>query len=241
MSTRHAVGFLRAPSIVDPMRSSSQQQRARLRVLHVITSLDRGGAEGVLHRLVVESSAHIHHVVVCLSDLGHFGRLIRSSGTTVYALGMRKNPSDVLAVAALYRIIKRERPDVVQTWLYHSDLLGGVIARWGGVRQVVWGIRNSPLTGDRSRLGTRMVARLCAVLSYFVPTMIISCSERAAREHELRGYRGENMAVIPNGCDLEAFVPDAAARTRIRAESATRRSWWGWWGAGIRKRITPRC
>ena len=29
----------------------------------------------------------------------------------------------------LYKIVKKSRPDLIQTWMFHSNLLGGLIGR----------------------------------------------------------------------------------------------------------------
>lgn len=188
----------------------------RLKVLHVITSLGQGGAETVLYRLAAASSSRVEHVVVSLRDLSYYGPRLQQGGITVLALGMPQGPRALFALLRLYRIIADERPDVVQTWMYHADLLGGLIARWAGVKGLVWGIRNSGLDAKKSSFPSRMIVRICALLSGRIPAAIACCSARAARIHKDIGYRADIFTVIPNGYDLARFAPDAEARARVR-------------------------
>ena len=99
-------------------------------VVHVISGLDQGGAETVLHRLVTAQGGQADHTVVSLGDEGVFGPQLRRAGVAVHALDMKKGPvAAVSGVWRLYRLLKSARPDVVQTWMYHADLLGGLAAR----------------------------------------------------------------------------------------------------------------
>ena len=96
------------------------------KIMHVITGLRQGGAEGVLTRLVCATRSEFDHVVVALGDEAYYGPVLRTAGIPVYTLdiGGRRNPGAGLLY--LVRLMRRERPAIVQTWLYHADLFGGL-------------------------------------------------------------------------------------------------------------------
>jgi glycosyltransferase involved in cell wall biosynthesis len=188
-----------------------------LRVLHVITCLDDGGAEASLYRLCTHDGEN-RHVVVSLMDAGKYGPLLRAAGIDVHCLGMPRGRFRPAALRQLWRLLRTQRPDVVQTWMYHADLVGGVVARLAGVRAMCWGVRNTTLEPSSSARGTIWVARACARLSRWVPRTIISCSREAARVHGALGYATDKFVVIPNGYDLTRFAPDVAAQERLRAQ-----------------------
>lgn len=108
------------------------------------------------------------------------------------------------------------KPNVVQTWMYHSDLLGGLIARLTGVRSVVWGIHSFNLDKGKISFSARASAWLCARLSLWIPAVIVSCSEQSVLVHKGLGYRADKFVIVPNGYDLSCFAPDIVARQRIR-------------------------
>ena len=114
--------------------------------------------------------------------------------------------------------LSKIKPDLVQTWMYHADLLGGLAARLAGCRFVVWGLRNSNLDVKLTKRSTLMVVKVCAALSSWLPAKILSCSRRAGEVHAAAGYRAEKIQVIPNGFDLERFQPNEAARLAVRLE-----------------------
>jgi glycosyltransferase involved in cell wall biosynthesis len=188
-----------------------------MKVLHIITGLNDGGAEAVLYRLITADTDNTHHVV-SLMDQGVYGSRIVAAGVPVDSLGMRRGRLGLGALVKLARLVRAVDPDIVQTWMYHANLIGGVVARSAGKRGVVWGIHHTNLDPQKSPRTTRVIARLCGSLSGLLPQRIISCSEDAAGLHAALGYDKLKLVVVPNGYDLSVFAPDPCARTRLRAE-----------------------
>lgn len=173
----------------------------------------------MLYKLLAARVSHRDQAdVVSLTDLGAVGARIRELGIDVTALGMRRGIPDPRALWRLAARIHRTQPDLVHTWMYHADLLGGLAAKLAGRRPVVWSIRQSDLHPVFSRRTTVWTMRTCARLSRRIPGRIVSCSTAARRVHEAVGYDPSKIAVIPNGFDTTLFRPDTAARARVRSE-----------------------
>lgn len=189
------------------------------RIAFIITGLSTGGAEMMLLKLLERLDRNrFSPQVVSLTTLGEIGSRIAALGIPVEAVGMKPGLPSPIRFFRLMSEIKRVKPDVVHTWLYHADLLGGLAARLAGVSAIGWCIRNSNLDKDKTKFSTRAVVRLCASVSSWVPTKILSCSAEARWIHVALGYAAEKMQVVPNGFDLVRFKPDDAARSAIRAE-----------------------
>lgn len=189
----------------------------RRKVIHVITCLDEGGAEGALFRLCTYDKQH-RHVVVSLRDAGKYGPLLEDAGIGVHCLNMSAGRVSLNGLAKLYRLLRDQRPDVMQTWLYHADLIGGLVGRLAGVPHIVWGIRHSNLTPGTVKRSTIWIARICSLLSRRVPSSIVCCSQQAAVAHAQLGYAREKIRTIPNGYDLTRLRPDSDAGAQLRAE-----------------------
>lgn len=187
-----------------------------LRVAHVITGLGQGGAEAVLYRLATYPDQAVEHIVVSLTDAGVYGDRLRAAGVAVHTLGMMRGRISLSGFMALRGLLARLRPDAVQTWMYHADLIGGLAARLAGVRALAWGIRNSGAHLQRSSRSARLVLRLCARLSAWLPAVVVCAAQDAAVRHGEQGYRTDRMVVIPNGYDLSRYAPDPAARQKMR-------------------------
>lgn len=187
-----------------------------MRILHVITGLNNGGAEAVLYRLITGDNQNTHLVIV-LMDQGVYGDRLISAGIPVYTLNMPRGRVTIKGVIELYRLVRLIKPNLVQSWMYHADLIGGVVARLAGAKTVIWGIRG-PFDKQRTSLQTRITIRLCAFFSKWVPITIVSNSEYAAKVHVQAGYCSYKLVNIPNGYSLNQFRPDETARDELLHE-----------------------
>ena len=156
--------------------------------------------------------------MVSLMGDAHYGPMLRQRGIEVFAINKPRGRVTLTGLLKLRRIIRAIDPDVVQTWMYHADLIGGLVARWAGVRGVVWGVRHSSVDAIGIAYSTRLTAHMCAFLSRWVPDAISCCSVRAAQYHQTIGYLERKFTVIPNGFDLSLFFPDEQKRDRTRRE-----------------------
>ncbi len=193
---------------------------AQLRVLHVITDLQQGGAEAMLEKLILSSalvSPEVTHEVISLRTLGVVGPRLIAAGVPVRALGMSSPVGSLRALARLWRVLSRQSSDtVVQTWLYHADLLGGTVARLVGLRHVYWNLR---VAFDRPCFTrtTYTVLKLCARLSRWIPRRIVACGPVVLESHVREGYTAERGVVLGNGFQLDRFHPEPGARDGVRA------------------------
>jgi glycosyltransferase involved in cell wall biosynthesis len=190
-----------------------------LHVAHVITDLDCGGAETMLYKIVTATRAHgLTHSIASLIGGGVFASMLTSDGIPVTSMGMHPGKPDLRAVPRLIRWLRREQPDVVQSWMYHADLLAGMAALAAGRMPVVWGIRQADVDPRTAKTLTRWTRSTCARLSGVLADRVVCCAESARRSHAGIGYRADRMIVIPNGFDLARFVRDTDAGARIRHE-----------------------
>lgn len=187
-----------------------------MKVVHIITGLGQGGAEASLQRLIAASRDRANHVVISLMDEGYYGPRLRSLGVPVHTLGFRQGRLGLRGLLMLWHLLRTEQPDVVQTWMYHANLVGGLMARWAGQYPVVWGIHHFNLDPENNSRSTRLVARACAWISRWIPARIVSCAEQSARVHIAIGYHADLFRVIPNGYDLNRFAPAAQTGAELR-------------------------
>lgn len=189
-----------------------------MNITHIIIGLEVGGAELMLARLIETqrvTAPWLRHRVVSLTSLGEIGGRLRAQGVEVAALGMGSilhGPATLLRLVALLR---RQRSDIVQTWMYHADLIGGLAARLAGLRGIIWGIRSTDITKGGSH-STRVVRWLCARLSRRIPQSIVCAANASLKLHAALGYDRTRMLVIPNGLDLARMTIDPVAVAALR-------------------------
>lgn len=191
-----------------------------MKITHVIIGLGVGGAELMLKRLVegLNGKDGMHHSVISLTDLGPVGQQLLDSGIHVTSLGMKNSLSIPSTFIKLRRELKKQKSDIVQTWMYHADFLGGLAAKSLGIQNIIWGIRTTDVTQGSSRL-TVILRKLCAWLSYSVPKVIICAADAGRKEHEKVGYDSKKMRVIPNGFDPNYLKSSPDKVDKLRNEN----------------------
>ncbi|MBW2978001.1 glycosyltransferase [Candidatus Woesearchaeota archaeon] len=110
-----------------------------MKVLHLITGLGIGGAENML--LKVLPNLKNENVVCSLTNNNEIGKKIEKKGVKVYYLGL--NHLNLLGTILRFRkVVKKERPDILNTYLIHSNLFGRIFGRLFGVKKIICSVRN---------------------------------------------------------------------------------------------------
>ena len=198
---------------------TDQLRHHRLKICHIITGLPVGGAQTMLSELLSRMNRdRFSQSVISLIDEGAVGRRLKQDGFTVRALNMSPNRPNPLLLIRLARWIVEANADIVQTWLYHGDVVGGIAAFATGRRRIVWNIRHSVLDAESDKKATIWTARIAARLSRHVPRAILCNSVKAADLHIARGYDARKVRIIPNGVDTTRHRPDPEAYHSVRTE-----------------------
>jgi glycosyltransferase involved in cell wall biosynthesis len=157
--------------------------------------------------------------VISLTSLGLIGGQLNSQGISVRALGLGSGSVSPIALIRLAAWLRNERADIIQTWMYHANLLGGLAARLVLRVPVLWGLHHVLGTAtDELKPRTLQIARISARLSALIPDRIICCAESVMNSHIRNGYAARKMVVIPNGVDVNRFHPDSQAQATLRTE-----------------------
>ncbi|MBW1987931.1 MAG: glycosyltransferase [Deltaproteobacteria bacterium] len=202
--------------MIRPEPAKSPKPSAPVRVFHVITTLEVGGAERMLEKLLCSMDRERFPCrVASLIPGGEVAEAIRGLGVEAFDLGMRRGRPSVAGLARLVSLLRDYRPRVVQTWMYHADLLGLAAARLARTGKVVWNIRSSGVEAEDGPLLTRAVIRACAGLSRF-PDAVAANSRSGKRRHQAIGFSPKRWVILPNGFDLSRFFPDPEAGRAFR-------------------------
>ena len=199
------------------MTGSNHMQRP-LRVAHVITGLNVGGAEVALERLVTTLPPDDFDCRVwSLGSVGEVGERLRQRGVMVDALDIRASPLSVIDAARKLRArLKAFAPSIVQGWMYHGNLAALACAPRGDVAPVVsWNIRGSLDSLPFEKPLTRAVIRLSRWFATRADA-IVNNSDASARAHEQLGYPRDRWVMIPNGFDVDRFAPSVTMRAAFR-------------------------
>jgi UDP-N-acetylglucosamine:LPS N-acetylglucosamine transferase len=159
-----------------------------MRILHIITGLNKGGAETLLCNLCQFDKEHAH-TIISLSNVKDSQSLSSMHNFSLYSLNFPTGKVRVLGLLKLYKLIKKINPDVIQTWLIHADLIGGIAARFAGIKNIFWGVHHTILLPGKVKFSTIFILKCNAFLSNFVPKNIIYCAEKSRIIQESIGFK----------------------------------------------------
>ncbi len=179
----------------------------RIKVLHILRSLEVGGAEQVVVNYALFRSRDRYDVVVCcICGGGPLKSLLDTGGVRVHIL--QKQPGlDWRIVPKLMRVIQTESPDIVHTHNFTASTWGRIAAKLCRVPVLVATehnvlIHESPFHRFVRKWLSRYTGR------------IIGVSEKVVQSH-IRGDRihAERYSTIYNGIDLDCYAahPTVAA------------------------------
>lgn len=174
------------------------------RTVHIINSLEIGGAERMLQKLVSAEGFRDQEIFSML-EKGRIGGEIESTGHKVTALHLRKN---LFSLRALFRA----DPDVIVAWMYHSGLLAAFYKILRPRVKLIWNIRHSLHDLRKEKRGTRIVILLLSRLRFLADAVIFN-SHVALEQHRLLIAENARALVVPNGFEPERFKPSASGRT----------------------------
>jgi glycosyltransferase involved in cell wall biosynthesis len=197
--------------------------KRRTKLTHIITGLNVGGAEIMLANLVLRMDPlEFDNEIISLLPPGPIGSMLVENGVRIRTLGMSNRYADLARtvgrIFTLRNWLRERPPDVIQTWLSHSDLIGSIAARAVPDAHIVWGIHQSVLTAAEVKRTTLATIRACAPISWRIPSRIVCCSNSSRAVHKGLGYCGEKMEVIYNGFDTQRFKPCRDLHTAVRVE-----------------------
>ncbi len=187
------------------------------KILHIVTGLGTGGAEAMLVKLLKKLDRRkFRSSVLSLMERGALADTLEAEGIPVEFLGLRPPLPSPLALFRLGDIVRRQKPDLLQGWMYHGNL-AATIGGWftGNSTPVAWNVHHALYSLSMEKFTTAMVIRLSIPMSR-TASGILYCAQVSKENHQRIGYRAPIHQVIPNGFDCKQFRRDPVARKRAR-------------------------
>ena len=191
-----------------------------MKIVHIITGLGNGGAEGMLYRLCKEQrdSGDLDIKIISLSDNDWYSLKFKKIGIQIYKINFEKKLLDILKLVKLIKLLIKLNPNVIQTWMYHANFVGGILGYLFTSANIFWNIRHTHLKIRYSKVSTVFISYLLSFFSYFIPLKIIYCSLQSKKVHEGQLYDKRKSIHIPNGYD-DTFYPSKKLRSNFRKKN----------------------
>ena len=172
-----------------------------MKIVHIITGLNDGGAENTLFKICKYDKIN-EHIVISFLNTGKYFFLLKKIGVEVYSLNIKFY--SFYKIFILMKLIRFLKPNIIQTWLIHADIIGGLVARLLGFKNIIWNIRYSELQKKNEvKFMKMLMTKIVAKLSYIIPQSIVIVSKKAKKIYVSEGYDEKKFEFIPNGYDLK--------------------------------------
>jgi len=202
-----------------------------MKIVHIINSLKKGGAEGNLYRLCkVQKKKYknkINIIIITLIDNGYYEYELKKKGIKILSLRINEENKIfdfIKKITKLRKYIKKINPDIIQSWMYHSNFLSIFIPK-KYYNRIFWNIRHSELNLRISKKMTILLSIICGLFSRFVPKKIIYCSEKSIKFHENNQYYSKKKTrLIDNGYSDKTYYPSNNLRLNFRKKNKIKKT-----------------
>ena len=193
-----------------------------MKILHIINSLKKGGAEGNLYRLCKfqkkKYKNNIEISIITLIDNGYYEAELKKLGIKIFSLKISRKIKFFNLIKKLYilrGLIKIQNPDIIQSWMYHSNFVTLFLPRKFHNR-LFWNVRHSELNTKISKKKTIFLSIICGLLK-IIPKKIIFCSEKSINFHNSHHFYSKNKAaLVYNGFNDKSYFPSKHLRFKFR-------------------------
>lgn len=195
-----------------------------IRILHVIPSLGRGGAERQLVGLVSNTSRPEYEHVVChLQPPDSFAADIRRAGHAAIGLNLRGKRPLLAAASRLVQLLRSQRPDIVHTWLYDANVSARLARSATGRIPMITSLQSTDYEPDTiraanlSRVKVGALRLLDKASAGYAAPLFVACShsvEQSARQR--LGIPQSRIRVIYNSVDPDTLLCEPEEPGRLR-------------------------
>lgn len=184
-------------------------------ILHITYGVDCGGVEAAIYNYYAQMDRNSFHFdVLSQMDKGEdvsnhlFAKRFRALGSEVYYVPSKSwNLKECIWQS--YQILKRKKYDIVHIHMGHGSVVYAAIAKLCGIKRV---IVHSHVAFDTTGWAAKKSTRMMAMLLKLFKTHKAACSKEAAEQ----AWPGEQVYVMNNAIDLQAYIPNEKARIRVR-------------------------
>lgn len=173
-------------------------------ILHVMTSLQVGGAENMLYKIVTSYNPDKFKVsICCISEGGEIADKLRENGYDITILTrMKGHGFDVRAVVGLYNLIKRRNIHILRTHQYHANLYGRIAGALARVPVILPSFHNLYEFPDTPKFHRRIFNWL---LSFHSDFLVAVSNSVASDIRRFDWVSNEQIKVMSDSIDTEEF------------------------------------
>jgi glycosyltransferase involved in cell wall biosynthesis len=199
------------------------KKKSSLKIIHIITGLEDGGAQSMLLKVLSSMDREKFDCqvlsLVPYNDKDRIPKKLKQLGIKTETLNFTKSSKDFKALLRLMKIVFVEKPDIVQSWMYHSNFITSFLKPIPPFPKLIWNIRSDTYAFPGATKFDYIIGRMLKYISYIIPSSTIYVSNSSYKNYiEKYGYCANSAKVIQNGFDLKKFKPLGDGKDSVREE-----------------------
>lgn len=188
---------------MDLLSNDQYLKKEKTRILYVITSLNGGGAEAMLFKLIKEiDKSEFEIAVISLLDKGIYGQELEEKfGVDLLALELNKPINLMKKLRVIIKYFKDSH--LVHSWMYHANLFSYIFSLISK-RKLIWGVHHNNFSIKSNKLTTVLIIKISKLISSRIDK-VIYCGDEVKNNHLNYGFSSQNAITIFNGFETEKF------------------------------------
>ena len=185
------------------------------KTIHLITSLEAGGAETQLYNLVLkEQEEGGEPIVICLKKKkSHILSKLRESNIQVYELQFK----GIYFIYSLFNLLilfsrLSKTNSILVAWMYHACFLSIILKFLQRDVTVFWFIRRTEVPKGV----TGFISKINSKFSCIVPNKIICNSNSGCVSHSSAGYCSDRLLLLPNAIDVASLQKSSGSISALK-------------------------
>lgn len=194
-----------------------------MKVLHLVTKSNWGGAQRCVHDLAVDARAAGLDVAVALGGGGPLATRLEAAGVRVVRLPSLGRDvrlgKDLASARDIWRILGEERPDVLHLHSSKAGGIGALVGRLRGVPGIVFTAHGWDFNNPRRNAWQRFAIRLLHLATVLLAHRTVAVNGIIPEQLGFGWLVGRRFAIIRNGVEVPRLLGRDEARARIAAQS----------------------
>ncbi len=192
-----------------------------MKILYLITKSNWGGAQRHVFDLAVYSHKMGHKVVVALGGEGMLNDRLKAAGIETRTLGRLKRDvhagDDLNSFFDIFKMIRKERPDVLHLHSTKAGGLGALVGRILRVKKIVFTAHGWAFNEDRS-FWERSGIALISWLTMLFCTDIITISEKEKKQAQQFPFVAQKVHMIHLGIHSPVFMSKSSVEIFLKSK-----------------------
>lgn len=194
-------------------------KKQQKKIIHFITKSNFGGAQKYVYEMAKASKENDFEILVVFGGKGILYEKLKEGGVPVKileSLNRNINPlRDIISLCDIFKIIKKEKPDIIHLNSSKIGFLGGLVGRTLKVKKIIFTAHGWAFNENRGFL-SKNIFKIIQWKTVILSHKTIAVSKKTADDILNMPLVKNRIVVIKNGIDINPGYDKEIARNKLK-------------------------